>query len=108
MILSDCTDRNVAGVNESSFLYQSCYKLIVIDANLLFKWMHAEFFFYFFMSFTINSSPSNPRPSYSFLFVVSSWFLSPSQNQYFEVSRCSEILFVVSSWFLSPSQNQYF
>ena len=47
MILSDCTDRNVAGVNESSFLYQSCYKLIVIDANLLLKWMHAEFFFIF-------------------------------------------------------------
>lgn len=74
MILSDCTDRNVAGVNESSFSVPVLLQTrsdrrnppFQVDARRVFFW-----FVLFFLSFTINLSPSNPHSSYSLLFVVS-------------------------------------
>ena len=73
MILSDCTDRNVAGVNESfsvPVLLQTRSDRrkppFQVDARRVFFC-----FVLFFLSFTINLSPSNPHSSYSLLFVVS-------------------------------------
>ena len=75
MILSDCTDRNVAGVNESSFSVPVLLQTrsdrrkppFQVDARRVFFFC----FVLFFLSFTINLSPSNPHSSYSLLFVVS-------------------------------------
>ena len=92
MMLSDCTDRNVAGVNESSFSVPVLLQTQRSTQTSFSSGCTPSFFVLFFLSFTIHLSPSNPPPSYSLLFVVSSWFLSPLQNQYFQVSRCSEIL----------------
>ena len=74
MILSDCTDRNVAGVNESfsvPVLLQTRSDRrkppSQVDARRVFFFL----FCFVFLSFTINLSPSNPHSSYSLLFVVS-------------------------------------
>ena len=74
MILSDCTDRNVAGVNESSFSVPVLLQTRSDRRKPPFQVDARRVFFLFclvFLSFTINLSPSSPHSSYSLLFVVS-------------------------------------
>ena len=97
MILSDCTDRNVAGVNESSFSVPVLLQTRSDRRKPPFQVDARRVFFFVLFCFFCHLQLIYLHPI--LIPVTPSCSLSPLQNQYFQVSRCSEILLHAKKYF---------